>query len=189
MLSAESAVHNDAHMLAQIAQGHQAETFLYQKYRERILFFAKRKLRSIEDAEDVCQNTWMAVIEAARRGGVKESEKLSSFIYKICSHKADDLLRKKYRTPNVNLETINLTLLDPHADTYGKIIEAEAREKILQVFPKLNLQERFVFYLRFFDGCKPDESSRITCLKPATERKTAQLAREKVIAALAEEYE
>jgi RNA polymerase sigma factor (sigma-70 family) len=189
MLSTESAVNNDTGWLGQIAQGHQAETFLYQKYRERILYFAKRKLKSIEDAEDVCQNTWMAFIEKAHRGSVKETEKLSSYIYGICRNKVNDLRRQKYKSRHVSLDTIELTLFDPNADSSGKIIDAEAREKILQVFPELNLQERFVFYLRFFDGCKPEESSQITCIKPPTERKTAQLAKEKIIAKLAKAFQ
>jgi len=143
-------IQEDIELVRQIAAGSKAEESLYQKYYEKILFFARRKIGNLEDAKDIYQETMLAVILAARKNIIKNSEKLSSFIYAICNKKVFDMIRQKYRSPKIPLEKL-INQLDNSATFSSDDIEKLDEELDIFIISKnLDLEERVIFRLTLF---------------------------------------
>ena len=85
---------DDSDLTNRIRSGERsAESTLFEKYSSRVAFFVGRRLRQYGkrtgaiSSDDICQDAWVAVLENLRKGYLKDSEKLSAYIYKIFSNK------------------------------------------------------------------------------------------------------
>lgn len=86
---------------------------LLRRYEKPIFNYAYRLLARREDAEDIVQNTFLNLYRHWRR--IDPEQNVKAFIYKIATHEAYDLLRKRRRAtelfiiddPDVRFETID----------------------------------------------------------------------------------
>ena len=163
-------------LVKQIGKGNtDAESRLYQKYRERILFFTRRKIDYLEDAEDICQNTLMSVLELAREKKIKNPDNVSSLIYKICTNKIIDYLRSKYKKMIVNLDEVGE--LD---DELERIVKVEEKEIICAEWRKLHIRERRVLYLKYINEWNSQQIGQHLNIKPGSVRKIAERSIKKI---------
>src|SRR5579864_9733241 len=71
----------DAQIVADIQNGQtQAEAELYRKYQAKFYYVALRESRSTHDAEDVCADTFLRVLQVIRRKELRSTAALPAFI-------------------------------------------------------------------------------------------------------------
>jgi RNA polymerase sigma-70 factor (ECF subfamily) len=156
------------------------ETF-YSQYRRRILVFIRNKINYHEDSEDICQDILKSVLEAMRNGKIKKSEKLSSFLYGVCSIKINDWIRRKYQKSGAQpCYSGYIEFPDPDANILEQLIKDEERKTIDQVLKRLNFTDRRIIYLRYYRGWQYEDIATFFDMKAATVRKAAQRARKTI---------
>ena len=182
MKSTESLA-EDVDLHSRIARGDaKAEERLCAKYHEKILFFATRKVGRKEEAEDLCQDTFLVVLKTARKGSIENPEKLSSFIYRTCSNKVNDWLGKKY---GIKLEELDDdTIEDLPADIEQGIIEEtideQRRKKLLRAWRKLSQEDRRILYLLYVRDCSSEKVGGYFGLTAEAVRQRAHRAKEQI---------
>jgi len=165
------------------ANDSRAEIRFYEKYRERVLFFFRKKMnhQHEEDAQDLCQETLAAAMMAAKTGRLENAEKLSGYIYGICSNKLKAWIRDKSNKLGAKSDRENGLPSDERVE--NEIIQQDLIDRAIH---QLNNKEREIFDLKFSDGWSYEKIGGILKLKPANVRQTARRALKKIKDFLAE---
>ncbi len=182
----QASIQEDLTLIAGIqANDPRAETRFYEKYRERVLFFFRKKMnhQHEEDAQDFCLETLAAAMRAAKNGKIENAEKLSGYIYGICQNKLREWIRAKDNKPKPTSTSDheNTIAVDPQIEE-----EVINRDLIDRAIHRLNKKEREIFDLKFSDGWSYEKIGDILKLKPANVRQTARRALQKMKNFLAE---
>ncbi len=98
---------------------------------------------SQEDAEDVFQETLIAVVEKKRNNEYNLTSKESTFIYSIAQNKWRDYARKKNRTL-LNATDIDLSVLEVADDSLYDIEKEKYLEKLRSCFEKLSETRKII---------------------------------------------
>ncbi len=67
--------------------------FFYKKYRPFVLRFIEKKIRQVQDAEDITEEVFYDFIEGVRY--FRKDSSCKTYLYSIAKHKTVDFLRKK----------------------------------------------------------------------------------------------
>lgn len=160
-----------------------AETLLYEKYRNKFFYYTKRKLfltAGIADAalvQDICQDAWVAVLENLRSGELEKPERLLSYIYQIFSNKVIDSIKVSQREkPLDDLEKSNVHPLLINQSQ----ITPEHKEIFTKMWRQLKSKEKRILYLKFIQGWTHAQVSQILGISEENSRKTLQRARERI---------
>ena len=136
---------------------------LYYRYRAPLMRFSRHLAGSASDAEEVFQETWIAVVNT--RAGYSVRSRFNTWLFAIAHRRAADRHRKRARHPvqpwteavQVQAETAHRTEQPPDAAI------AEARQRALQAaIAALPFEQREVFLLRAETGLGVREIARLT---------------------------
>jgi RNA polymerase sigma-70 factor (ECF subfamily) len=111
----------------------------YITYKPRLFAYIKRKIGRDEDAEEILQDTLMAVIEALRDFAYQSS--LYTFICSIANHKVIDFYRKK-KIKNIlfsqlpEIEPLLSTLCGPEEKLNEELLKAKIKETFAKISPR-----------------------------------------------------
>ena len=140
-------------LVLRIGQGDaSAESALYTGFREKLLFFARRKLyqiagsASVELSEDVCQDAWIAVLDNLRKRNLKDPEKLSSYIYQIFSNKVVDAAAKLASDDSVSLSEERVANPVPAKEVE---VSPEIKKSFRRTWAQLGIRDKRILYLRY----------------------------------------
>lgn len=123
----------------------------YQLYSKRLLNFIKRKTNSLEDAEEILQNTLLSSLDALRDFTYRSS--LSTFLHSIAKNKTIDFYRKK-RIKKIlfsqipAIENIITDFIGPEQVYEKKLLT----EKFDSAYYKISPKYRRILTLKYFDG-------------------------------------
>ena len=137
----------DAELARRIGSGidREAEADLFQRMFPRIRLYGLRHLRDEHAAEDLAQQVLITTIEALRAGGLREPEKLTSFVLGTCRMTVLDLRRGAQRKQRLleqfGAELAPVPLSMPNLD----------QEKLTRCMRNLKERERTVIVLTFYD--------------------------------------
>jgi len=186
----EDSIQENVDLVRRVAAGDkEAEERLCQKYRERVLVLVRIKTGYHKAAEDICQEILIALLEAARKGNIKEPQKLSSFVNGIFSHKVHDWFEERQtQKAEVNPDKVEPELLDPEQGALDQIITDEEQAKIDQVLDNLKERERKILQLRYFYEWSHEEISKKLNLQPEAVRQAAARAIKKIRRKLAKDW-
>lgn len=144
----------------------EALTRLVNRYSERIYNLALRILRNREDAEDVLQETFLAVVEKLHTFDGRSS--FFTWIYRIATNASLMRLRKKKLifqdlVDNDDFqETVeSRVFIDWSQDPSLGVFDEEVKRKIDEAVNKLSDIYRSVFILRDIEGLSIKETSEI----------------------------
>jgi RNA polymerase sigma factor (sigma-70 family) len=160
-----------------------AETLLYEKYRNRFFYYTKRKMFltagmvDVALVQDICQDAWVAVLENLRGGELEKPEKLVSYIYQIFSNKIIDSIKISQREKSLkDLERSNVRplLIDDSQITSGH------KEAFTKVWRELKSKEKRILYLKFIQGWTHTQVSQILGISEENSRKILQRAKERM---------
>lgn len=126
---------------------------LSDRFRERLRYFAARRLRDRDAAEDVAQEVLRRTLEALRAGRVENQEALPAFLFQTARNVCMQWGRSEGRKGRAfdRLESQS-TEADPADDPLAGLISAERREKVRAAFEQLGSGEREVLSLSYVEG-------------------------------------
>jgi RNA polymerase sigma-70 factor (ECF subfamily) len=194
----------DDDVIAALRAGDEA-TFatLLDTWSQGMLRVARAYVSTPEIAEEVVQDTWLAVLGAI--GGFEGRSSLKTWIFRILVNTARKLGARESRTvpwssvfvpeqaagePPVARREAPGRDGGPVADApEGEVLASEAREQIWLALAGLPLRQRSVLVLRDLEGCTAEEVCEILEISPANQRVLLHRARMAVRRRLAGYFE
>jgi RNA polymerase sigma-70 factor (ECF subfamily) len=190
-----SNVDDDAALVERMRAGHE-EAFveLVQRYQPQLLRLAETTVGSQAVAQEVTQDTWLAVLR-----GVDRFEGRSSFktwLFHILLNRARSAARREQRAGQP-ADTIDerfskdggwTTPPEPWADRADdRVAAAQLAERVLELLPRLPEAQREVVMLRDVEGCDSFEVSAVLGITAGNQRVLLHRGRAKLRDLLAHE--
>ena len=134
---------------------------LSDRFRDRIRFFAARRLRDRDAAEDVAQEVLRRTLEALRAGRVENREALPAFLFQTARHVCMQWGRSEGRRDRAfdRLQS-GSSEADPGEDTLSGLITEERREEVREAFSHLTPADREVLSLSYVEAMGAEEIAR-----------------------------
>jgi RNA polymerase sigma-70 factor, ECF subfamily len=188
-------VDDDAALVERLRAGHeQAFVELVQRYQSRLLRLAEATVRSGAVAQEVTQDTWLAVVR-----GVDRFEGRSSFktwLFHILVNRARSAARREQRA-GVADESIDEHFLkdghwanppEPWAERADdRLVAAQLATRVRELLPLLPDAQREVVMLRDVEGLDADEVSTVLEITDGNQRVLLHRGRAKLRHLLAQE--
>jgi RNA polymerase sigma-70 factor (ECF subfamily) len=130
-----------------------AEEALCRRFRPRIRLFGLRHLRDDAAAADLAQDVLLVVVARIRAGGVREPDRLASFVLATCRQLAWSTVRTRRRRDAV-------LAADPLPAPHDAAPEPLPRERLAQCLEALASRERAVVLATYYAEQTADEISR-----------------------------
>ena len=151
---------------------------LYGRYRAPLMRFSRHLAGHAGDAEEVFQETWIAVIHSRARYSVRA--RFATWLFAIAHRRAADRHRQRGRRPmHTGAESALLVEMQaaPESGQPAELAMAEARQRTLHAaIARLPFEQREVFLLRAETGLGVREIASITRSLPETTRSRLRYA-------------
>jgi len=149
---------------------------LVTKHASRVYGLALRIVGGRHDAEEVVQQTFLSVIE--KLGGFRKEARFSTWLTRIATNQALELLRRRTRRQTVPLSEDGLENYEdelPHPKFIAQWRETpdeiaarhETRELLEQALEDLDEKYRLVFVLRDIEGLSTAETAETLGITPS----------------------
>ena len=138
----------DADLVVRIGSGGdtEAEAELFRRMAPRIRLYGLRHLRDASAADDLTQQVILTTLEALRRGRVRESAKLASFVLGVCRTTVLDQCRGARRREHL----LGKFEADLPAAAPSSLPPLD-RRRLISCLQSLKERERTVVVLSFYD--------------------------------------
>ncbi|AZB25112.1 MULTISPECIES: RNA polymerase sigma factor [Bacteroidota] len=130
---------------------------LYNAYKKNILGHLLFLFKSEELAQDIAQETFMAVWESCRQ--IDPDKNFKSYLYTIATNKAYDLFRKANSDKSL-YDTLAVVTEQSDNHVYDNIIKKERSEQLHQILSKMPAQQRLVFRMAKLEGYSYEEIAK-----------------------------
>jgi RNA polymerase sigma factor (sigma-70 family) len=140
---------------------------LYQRYRAPLMRFCRRLTGNGHEAEEIFQETWIAVIDSRSRYSARA--RFITFLFAIANRRAADGWRKRARHPLASGSQASNHFDVRAGDAYDppEVAIADERQHALQAaIATLPVEQRAVFLLRAETGLGVREIAAITQARP-----------------------
>lgn len=150
-------MNEDQRLYGDFLEGNQmAFNTLILKYKNNVIYFISRYVKSIDIAEELFQDVILYVLENKEKYNSNYSFK--TYLYIIAKSKSLNYL-KKYNKQTMVLEEITDTVSEDKL--LDIIFSNERKEKISKVISQLKTEYQLVIYLTQIEGLSYNETSRI----------------------------
>lgn len=131
----------------------------------QVFRLAYRMTGNEQDAEDVVQETFLRAFRQIRR--FDSRARVSSWLHKIASNYAIDLLRRRKRWRKADLERLDhdASLAAAEPEPERGVWGAEVRDAVEAGLERLTPRERVAFTLRHYEGLSIREIGRVMGLR------------------------
>jgi RNA polymerase sigma factor (sigma-70 family) len=136
---------------------------LYLRYRAPLMRFCQRLTGHAHEAEEIFQETWIAVINSRARYSMRA--RFVTFLFSIAHRRAADGWRKRARHPRASASEIANHGDAQASDEYdppGAALADERQRALLAAIAALPVEQRAVFLLRAETGLGVREIAAIT---------------------------
>jgi RNA polymerase sigma factor (sigma-70 family) len=157
----------------------QAETELATHFAPRIRAMALVRTRDADLARDLTQETLLAVIQALRKGQVRDAERVEAFIAGVARNVINNHKRRRLRRPEVQLDDDTLAVAPD-----GEREDAERRRLLAGALTLLSAADRQLLLLTLVDGLKSGEIARRLGVSPDVARTRKSRALKRILEAL-----
>jgi RNA polymerase sigma-70 factor, ECF subfamily len=189
-------VAEDAELLERLQTGDEvAFGELIDRYHTRLVRFAGTFVASRQSAEDVAQDTWLAVIRGLERFEGRSS--LQTWLYRICANRARTRGRADHRSVSVgsaeatvdpnrfNSDGAWAEPLEPWGDIDDRLFAQAVAPLVLAAIEDLPDWQRQVVTLRDVDGMTSKETCEVLGITETNQRVLLHRARARLRAAIA----
>jgi RNA polymerase sigma-70 factor (ECF subfamily) len=160
----------------------------YERHGPEILAFLARRLWSRQDAEDLCQETFVRILQA--EGKLRDRRKLRPYLYRI----ANNLLLNHIRRPKVVVTESSLGRgedLAAHSDhqresPVAAVEWSELKERLQELLLELPEQQKTAFKLGVLERRPYADIARLTGWSLAKVKVNVYRARKQLMAGLRE---
>jgi RNA polymerase sigma-70 factor (ECF subfamily) len=124
-----------------------------EQFRERLRYFAARRLRSWTEAEDVAQEALRRAFEALNSGRISNPSALPAFLFQtalhVCQHRARSFGREARALREVGAVKSGQTTAD---DPLASLISEERRVQVRAALERLESNDREVLSLTYVEA-------------------------------------
>lgn len=159
-----------------------AEQALATHYRRRIYLMMLARLRNRDAAEELAQDTMLAVLAALRKGQLRHGDRLGAFIHGVARNLVNNHVRTQRSRPITIELGEHLAAVVPHEDFEGAQRMAFLRREIAQ----LKATDREILLRTLVNGEKPGQIARAMALSSDVVRARKSRALRRVIQRLAD---
>ncbi len=153
---------------------------LVERYARSVQWVAYAHLGNHEEAEDVCQDTFLKAFESL--DSLRQASKIGSWLLTLARNRARDILRRR-ATEAAHRERLET---EPAVQPQHEREDTLARVRIH--LAALNEDDREVLVLHYFEGRHSREIAALLGITPAAARKRMQRAREALGERLVDEF-
>jgi len=162
-----------------------AFTELVKLYEKKVYSYARRMLGNHSDADEVLQETFIRLVRNIKR--LKSDANFTSFVFRIATNLAIDLIRKRQRK-TVNVEEGDLEFSGQYQLELAKAIptpeQLQERKELMKLIrsaiDQLPPRQRTAILLHDVEGFSKEEVAGMMDCPQATVRSNLHLARHKV---------
>ena len=122
----------------------------------RLLRFARSMLGSLEEAEDVCQETFISLWENAARW--RPEARIGTWLHRVCTNRAIDRLRR--RRDFVEADALN-NVPDAAPLAEAGLLRGEAIGSVRDALERLPLRQRLALILLYFQELPQSEAAAV----------------------------
>lgn len=139
-----------------------AENEFVRRYGNRLRAAMFSRTRNQEDAEDLAQDTLLAVLQALRRGAIASNERLAAFVHGTARNIANNYFRaRERRPPEVPIsEDVPAGPVEPQAEGEERLalaLNALSRQRVL---------DHEILRMSLVEGLTPSEIARELRMRP-----------------------
>ncbi|MFI4936361.1 MAG: sigma-70 family RNA polymerase sigma factor [Caulobacterales bacterium] len=184
----EPALADDADLLrAHIAGDPHAFARLYDRYDRPCFQFIRRMLGAADAAEDLHQETWMAVSRSAADFDPRKAS-FPAWLFTIARHKVWDYFRRQKVVPLASSEDGAATMIpDPGPTPLEQVESRELAERLVAAVEALPLEQRGAFVMFAHAGLSLEEIAQATGVAVETAKSRLRYARARLRQTLAAE--
>jgi len=148
----------DVQIVADIENGlTQAEAELYRKYQAKVYYLALRESGSTHDAEDVCAETFLRVLQVIRAKELRSPAALPAFIVGTTRNVLHELFsRRRQAGKTTDPEDADLSL-PSHEKLF---LDSEVQQAIKATIDRLKPRERDMLHMHFYEELPAEEIAR-----------------------------
>lgn len=115
----------------------------------------RARMLAVETVEDLRQETYIRVLIALRKDGIRQPERFGAFVNSICNNVVLEFYRSTSRT--TSLEESQLEKPDETVDLEGQLVSKQAKERVRQVLDGLPPKDRDLLKALFLQEKDKDE--------------------------------
>src|SRR5260370_18015993 len=106
--------------------------------------------------EDVCQETFLRVLMAARDGSsIHSPDRLGAFVHSVCKNVLLEYYRSNSRTQQVDMDALEVP--DSRTDLERSVLQQEGRKVVAEVLAQLSARDRSCLRALFLEERDKDE--------------------------------
>lgn len=148
-------IENDATLIKAILHGEEeAMETLVHRYYDEIFYYIYRLGSSYEDAKDITQEVFIAMLKALAT--YQEQGDFKAWLYKIAHNRAMNSFRQNKQSISFSIEHENLRI---GSDIGDQIVKQSIVKELLNSLPK---KQRNTLILKYFHGFTAKEIAKIT---------------------------
>ena len=157
-----------AALARRIGQGDSAaEAELARVFHERVRLVAQVRLHGSDAAQDIAQETILAVVQALRAGSVRDTDRLPAYIFGVLRNLVNNHRRREARTCELPEDAPDHPV-DAVKDRAE--FDSERRALVRQALGRLKALDRRILLLTLVDGMTPREIAPLVGLRPEVVR-------------------
>jgi RNA polymerase sigma factor (sigma-70 family) len=130
-------------------QGNQRQTALYESYGQVIFGYIRLHARSLEDAEDLLLEVFLAALEHDNLTALSPGEQLA-WLRRVAHNKLLNVLRQAHRRPQVALDSVMGIILEEE-NPEQLTLRQEERSQLRVSLQKLPVLQQHILQLRYGD--------------------------------------
>ncbi len=132
---------------------------LVERYADALYRFVYNQVGSVQDAEDIVQDTFIAALRAIQR--FRGESRLRTWLFSIAMHKMADRQREAGRRLATIPHEMLPALQEPNPQPEQVLEEIELRQTVRQALLKLPLHYRTALILKYVEDMSVNEISQI----------------------------
>ncbi len=164
-------------LFREVESRHYAFNMLVRKHQQRLYAFIRRMVTDPDETKDVLQNVFIKVWTGLDK--FREDAQLFSWMYRIAHNECLTHLKHMRRglfTSDAEVTERLVGSLGSSAHFSGEVIERKLQHAVMKLPPK----QRAVFTMKYFDGLKYTDMSRVTGTSVGALKSSYHLAVKKI---------
>ena len=149
--------------------GQHSQAALYESHGPAIFGYLRLHMRSLEDAEDLLLEVFLAALEHHNIAALSSGEQLA-WLRRVAHNKLLNVYRRARRNPQVPLDSIMEPILEGE-DPEQLTLQQEERSQLLASIQQLPALQQYILQLRYGDGLHCSEIALLLNKREGTVRK------------------